>query len=148
MLSLDEAAKKFNIRGIPANLVNRFWPLAEPYIKRALDHAAGEFRPLDLRDYCKDRTVQLWLVSENERVIAAITTEIINYPRKRHCRIVTLGGTKAPEWTELADIIISEWAKDQGCQAMEAYVRKGYVPVLAGHGYKHKYSAVFKELEI
>lgn len=147
-MTLEEAAQKFHIRGIPANLVDHFWPFAEPFIKRALDHSAGEFRPLDLRDYCKDRVVQLWLVSENERIIAAITTEIINYPRKRHCRIVTLAGSKAPEWTGLADVIIGEWAKEQQCNAMEAYVRKGYVPVLAKYGYKHKYSAVFKELEI
>lgn len=142
----EEAARKFHIRGIPANLVDHFWPFAEPFIKRALDHANGEFQPSDLKSYCKDRVVQLWLVSENDRIIAAATTEIVNYPRRRHCRVITLAGSKAPEWTGLLDIILAEWAKQQGCHAMEAYVRKGYVPVLAKHGYKHKYSAVVKEI--
>lgn len=143
--TLEEAAQKFQVRGIPANLIDRFWPFAEPYIKRALDRAAGEFLAEDLKHFCKDREVQLWLVSEGERIIAAITTEIVNYPRRKHCRIITLAGSKAPEWTGLLDIILSEWAKQQGCQALEAYVRKGYVPVLAEYGFKHKYSMVLKE---
>lgn len=136
----------FHIRGIPAELIDRFWLYAAPYIKRALDHANGEFLVDDIKMYCRDRNIQLWLVSEADRVIAAITTEIVVYPRRKHCRIVTLAGSRAPEWTAQADIIIGEWAKAQGCTAMEAFVRKGYVPVLAKHGYSHKYSAVFKEL--
>lgn len=146
-MNLEEATTKYRIRGIPANLIDRFWPFAEPYIKRALDHTRGEFLPSDIKDYCKDRIIQLWLVSENERVIAAATTEIITYPRKKHCRVVTLAGSKAVEWTQLLDVVLAGWAREQGCDAMEAYVRKGYAPVLANYGYKHMYSAVFKELE-
>ncbi len=145
-MTLEEAAAKFKVRGIPAPVLDRFWPLAEPYIKRALDHTRGEFTPADIKAYCKDRVIQLWLVSENERVIAAATTEIITYPRNKHCRVVTLGGSRAVEWTQLLFATLDEWAKEQGCDAMEAFVRKGYVPVLANYGYKHMYSAVFRDI--
>lgn len=137
---------KFHIRGIPAPMVERFWPLAEPYIKRALDHTSGEFSPADIKMYCKDRAIQLWLVSENERVIGAATTEIVIYPQRKHCRVVTLGGSKAVEWLPLLENTLLEWARTQGCGAMEAFVRKGFVPVLNGYGYKHQYSAVFKPI--
>lgn len=145
-MTLTESAEKFKIRGIPSNMIDRFWPLAEPYIKRALDHANGEFKPADLKHFCKDRTVQLWLVSEGERIVAAATTELINYPQRRHCRVITLAGSKAPEWTGLLDETLLAWAKQQGCDSIEAYVRKGYVKVLAEHGYNHKYCAVVKEI--
>lgn len=137
---------QFNIRGIPANMIDHFWPFAEPYIKRALDHACGEFLPLDLKNFCRDRVVQLWLVQEGEKVIGAVTTEIVNYPRKRHCRVITLAGSRAKEWLSELDIILCGWAKQQGCHAIEAYVRKGFVPVLANYGMQHKYSAVVKDL--
>lgn len=146
-MTLEEATEKFRVRGIPAAMVDRFWTLAEPYIKRALDHTRGEFAPEDIKAYCKDRIIQLWLVSEGERIIAAATTEIVTYPQKKHCRVVTLAGSRAVEWTPLLDVVLTEWAKEQGCDAMEAFVRKGYVSVLANYGYKHMYSAVFKELE-
>jgi hypothetical protein len=146
-VNIEDAAQRFFIRGIPANAIDRFWPFAEPYVKRALDHTSGEFTPEDVKQLCKDRVVQLWLISENSRVIAAATTEIVIYPNRKHCRIATIGGSKAPEWSELLfNGVIAEWAKEQGCVAIEAFVRKGYVPVLAEYGFKHKYSAVIKEL--
>lgn len=136
---------EYVVRGIPSTLVDRFWKYAEPYVKRALDHTSGEFLPADIRQYCKDQVCQLWLVAEGSRVVGAITTEIVVYPQRKHCRIVTLGGSKAPEWTGLADTIVGNWAREQGCNAMEAFVRKGYVPVLAKYGFKLKYTAVVKE---
>ena len=137
----------FHVRGIPPELIDQFWKYAEPYIKRALDHTSGEFLPSDIQTYCKAGLVQLWLVSEDSRVVAAITSEIVNYPRRRHCRIVTLAGSRAAEWTEQADTIIGAWAAQQGCIALEAFVRKGYVPVLMKQGFKQKYAAVIKPLE-
>jgi hypothetical protein len=144
----EEAAQKFQIRGIPSNLVEHFWSFAEPYIKRALDHTSGEFLPSDLKRMCKDRVTQLWLVSEGERVIGAVTTEIVVYPQRKHCRVCTIGGSKAPEWTGLLfDIILPEWAKQQGCVAIDAYVRKGYVPILVNnYSFKHKLSVVVREI--
>lgn len=142
----SEAAQKFKIRGIPANMVERFWNLAEPYIKRALDHTSGELSPANIKMYCKDRILQLWLISENERVIAAVTTQIINFPQRKHCRVATLGGSKAVEWLGLLDEVLTAWAHEQGCNGIEAFVRKGFVPALVEFGYKPRYSVVFKEI--
>ncbi len=136
----------FNIRGIPAQLVEHFWKLSEPYVKRALDHTTGELTPADIKSLCKDRLVQLWLISEGERVIGCFTTEIVNYPQKRHARIITIGGSRMKDWALQMDIIVCGWAKENGCAAVEAFVRKGFVPILANLGGKHQYSVVVKEL--
>lgn len=136
----------FRVRGIPSELVEKFWPFAEPYIKRALDRTSGEFTPAHIKMLCKDRVVQLWLVNEGERIVGAVTTEIVVYPNRKHCRVLTIAGPKASEWTAEIDAVLSVWAKAQGCSAVEAFIRKGYVPAWAKHGYSHKYSAVFKEL--
>lgn len=146
-MTLEEAERKYHIRGIPAAMVERFWLLAEPYVKRALDTTSGEFTPADIRMLCKDRVMQLWLVTEGERVVAAVTTEIVVYPQYKNCRVATIGGTKAVEWTGLLTYTLNEWAREQGCKNIEAFVRKGYVNVLSNYGFKHKYSAVFKPIE-
>ena len=136
----------FNMRGIPANLVGQLWHYAEPYIKRALDHANGEFTPDDFKGLCEERAVQLWLISKENRVVGAITTEIVIYPRKKHCRVITLAGSDFANWIELADATLCEWAKEQGCAALESYVRKGLVPKMTPLNYKHKHSVLVKEL--
>ena len=137
----------FHVRSIPASLVDRFWQYAEPYVTRALDHTSGEFTPDDIRRFAKDNYIQLWLVSEGNRVVAAVTTEVVVYPQRKHLRVITLAGSKAPEWTGQVDTILAEWAKSQGCNALEAFVRKGYVPTLTKLNWVYKYATIVKELE-
>ena len=138
----------YQIRGIPAEMVEGLWHYAAPYIKRALDHTSGEIAPDDLKAACIARNCQLWLIVKDNRVIAAATTEIVTYPQRKHCRIITLAGSSADDWTRALDVVLSQWAIEQGCKTLEAYVRKGYVPKLAQLGYKHKYSAIHKTLEL
>lgn len=139
---------EYIIRGIPAQFVSRMWRYAEPFVKRALDHATGEIATEDLRSSCERRDAQLWLVSSEDRVIGAAITEIVNYPRRRHCVVLTIAGSKFPEWMEQMDNILCTWAVSQGCEVMEAHVRKGLVPRLSPIGYKHLHSIVYKQLAI
>lgn len=145
-MTLEEAAEKYKVRGIPAPLIDRFWPMSEAYVKRALDHTLGEYTAQNIREFCKDRILQLWLVSEGERIVGAATTEIVTYPNRKHCLIATVGGSKAVEWSELLFATLGAWAKEQGCVSLEAKVRRGYVPILKEYGFKHMYSAVFKPI--
>ena len=137
---------QLHIQGIPHTLVERLWIYAEPYIKRALDHTSGELTVDDFKQLCLNQSVQLWLVNRENRVIGAITTEIINYPRRKHCRVITLAGSDFSSWVGLADTTLMAWATSLGCQALETYVRKGLVPKLDALGYKHKHSVLVKPL--
>lgn len=139
-------ALPYLIQGIPHNFIEHFWSFAEPYIKRALDHAGGEFTPADFKASCIKRDMQLWLISQDKRVHGAITTELVVYPNKKHCRIITLAGSNFIEWVALANATLDAWAKEQGCDAMECYTRRGFVPKLVPLGYKHRHSVLIKEL--
>lgn len=136
----------YNMRGIPANAVTNFWRFAEPYIKRALDHTSGQLAAADIRALCEERAVQLWLISHGSRVVGAATTEIVVYPRRKHCRVITLAGSDFDNWIEMADTMICEWAISQDCKAVESFVRKGIVQKMNYLGYRHKYSVIVKEL--
>lgn len=145
----EPVADEIAIQGIPSHLVDHFWIFAEPYIKRALDQTSGEFAPEDLLINCRNQEMQLWLICRKDRIIAALTTQIISYPHRKHCRIATLGGAFGSDsdachkkiWE-----IVGSWAKEQGCVALEAYVRKGYVNKLIKLGAKHKFSVMVKDL--
>ena len=137
----------YNIRGIPPNAIEGLWRFAEPYIKRALDHTYGEISPDDIKKFCIESQMQLWMVSKEKRMVGAGTTQIVCYPQMKVCRIVTLAGAEFPEWMDIAHMNIELWAEAQGCSGMEAYVRKGFVPKLGEIGYKHKYSVCHKSLK-
>lgn len=139
-------AKEYSIRGIPFDGVDKLWRFAEPFIKRALDHTFGEISLEDIHQACLNRDMQLWMIVSGSRVMGAGTTMITHYPRMKVCRIVTLAGSGFPEWMDIAHGNIEMWAAEQGCSAIEAYTRKGFVDKLKDIGYKHRYSVCHKPI--
>lgn len=137
----------YNIRGIPSQAVDGLWRFAEPYIKRALDHTYGELSTDDIQKFCSNGDMQLWMISRGTRVVGAGSTQIVCYPQMKVCRIVTLAGSEFGEWMDIAHMNLELWAESMGCDAMEAYVRKGFVPKLGQIGYKHRYSVCNKSLK-
>jgi len=137
----------YHLRGIPPHAIEGLWRFAEPYIKRALDHTFGELSCADIKQLCMNEQMQLWMMAKGSRIVGAGTTQIIIYPGLKACRVITLAGNNFDEWMGLCYVYMKEWAKAHGCTAMEAYVRKGFVPKLAELGFKHRYSVVHIELE-
>jgi hypothetical protein len=139
--------ENFNIRGIPPEMCSDLWRFAEPYIRRALDHTYGELTSLDLKNLCASKDAQLWMVQKGDRIIGAGTTMIMNYPQMKVCRIITLSGSEFKEWKNLACMHIEMWADANGCEGVEAYVRRGFVPQLLEIGFKYRYAVVHKSLK-
>lgn len=137
----------FTLRGIPQQAIEGMWRFAEPFVKRALDHTFGEVSIEDMKRLCMNRDMQLWMVLEGNRVVGAGTTMIIHHPQMKACRIVTLSGAHFKEWMDIAHMQIEIWAVEQGCVAIECYVRKGFIPSLVEIGYKHRYSVAHKSLK-
>lgn len=135
------------VRGVPAAAIDHLWKHAEAFVKRALDHANGEFTHDDIREFCEDSLMQLWLVlDEDKRVIAAASTEIINYRQKRVLRVVTLGGKKFEEWAVDLRDTLEDFAGRQGCHGLECYARKGFVNKLKNIGFADKYVMLYKDI--
>ena len=137
----------YYLRGIPPHAIQELWGFAEPYIKRALDHTFGELSAKDIKQYCMNEQMQLWMMAKDSRIVGVGTTQIIVYPQFKACRVITLAGNNFDDWVGLCYMQMKVWAKEQGCTAMEAYVRKGFVPKLAEIGFKHRYSVVHMDLE-
>jgi hypothetical protein len=138
---------EYNIRGVPSQAVEKLWHFAEPFIKRALDHTFGEISAADVKGCCEQQIMQLWMIVEGNRVVGAAASQIVIYPQMRVCRIVAMAGTQFDDWKHMAHMNIELWALENECEAIECYVRKGFVPKLLDIGYKHRYSVVHKSLK-
>lgn len=128
-------------------MIARMWPFAEPYIKRALDHSAGELAADDIKWSCMQRDTQLWLVACGDKIVGAATTEIVKYPQRKHAVVLTIAGSHFTEWVADMDTLLCEWARAHECDALEAHVRRGLAPKLAPLDYKHLHSIVIKKLD-
>ena len=139
-------AKTYNIRGIPVELLNRYWPFAIPYIKRALDRTTGELSIDDYKRFALASQIQLWLVHDGKRICGAATTEIVPFASRSRLRVLTVGGNRFDLWAPALERKLREWALTHKCDGIEWHIRKGFVPSLRSLGYAHKVSQVFKSM--
>ena len=78
--------------------VDKIWPLAKDLVQLACD-TNGAFNADDIKEFCKQGAMQLWLVvSDSDTVLATVVTEIRSYPNYKVCdaRIVT--GKQLDPW--------------------------------------------------
>jgi hypothetical protein len=134
------------ITGINSKTIDMVWEECVPFISRAEKFSQEEMKAEDLYGKIKNQDMQLWVVfNEETEILAVITTELVNYPRKKVCRIVTLGGDFMDDWVEYISVI-EDWAIENKCQAMETFCRKGFKKKLENFGYDETYIVLGKEL--
>ena len=83
---------------VEAEDVDMVWDEVSPLIEKALRHAEGELIPNDIKKHLDASNLRLWVALENRDVIAAMVTEIIQYPRKKIVRVITLAGKDMSMW--------------------------------------------------
>ena len=144
---MGEARVNLYISGIPSDRINEVWEDCEPYIEMGNGKSRDEMSVEDIYKRLSEARMQLWLVfNENREIISVLTTEIIDYPRKTVCRIVTLGGKDLDIWVQDWLETIEAWALENDCVAMETVCRKGFIKKLEKFGYENAYTVLVKEL--
>jgi len=134
------------LTGIPSQEIDEIWEACEPFIDLAYKKGQGEMETQDIYKLCKEAKMQLWVIfNEKNKIKGVGTTEIVIHPRKKVCRIVTLGGNGFDDWIDTISSI-EAWAESQGCHAIETFCRKGFIKKLEHYGYEQTYTVLGKEL--
>jgi hypothetical protein len=117
--------------GIPPDVVPAFWQIAAPLIGRAIEHADGRYEIADVLAAVLARDMQLWIAvdARSMAVEAACVTEIVAYPREKRCGLVFCAGREADRWIRHLPEI-ADWAREQGCAALELQGRPGWERLL------------------
>ena len=129
---------------VEAEDVDMVWDEVSPLIEKALRHAEGELIPNDIKKHLDSGNLRLWVALEDRDVIAAMVTEIIQYPRKKIVRIITLAGKDMGMWYKFLPML-EGYAIRYGCSSLEAWSRKGMARKLKD--WKHSYDIITKDLK-
>lgn len=109
--------------------VEDFWPLVSDLLEKAQPHSEGELATEDFYEFLKLADMQLWVAIWQKKVIAAMVTQIIPYPRKKVLRIIAIGGAEMDRWFGFLPKV-EEFALNVGCDSLEAWGRKGWKKIL------------------
>ena len=132
---------------VPKAFVNAVWADVTRVLKPAVDTSRGKFSMQDIYGDILSGRYVLWLVLDDDKVVAAITSRITVYPGPhRGMALDWIGGTRMAEWLPMAQHAMSKYARDNGCTHLEGCGRKGWGKWVAKYGWEPEYTAYRMEL--
>jgi hypothetical protein len=129
---------------VEAEDVDMVWDETYPLIEKALRYAEGELVPEDIKKHLDAGNLRLWVALQDKSVIASMVTEIIQYPRKKIVRVITLAGKNMDLWYDFLPMV-EGYAISNGCSSLEAWTRRGMTRKLKD--WKHSYDIITKDLK-
>ena len=135
------------ISAVPKEAVNVVWADVNRVMQDSVETSNGKFHIDDLYHGIQTGLYSLWVIMEEEKVIAAITTRIIEYPGRKALAMDWLGGSKMKEWLPMAQETMESFAKDNKCTHLECYGRKAWGRWLGKYGWNPEYIAYRMELD-
>lgn len=111
--------------------VNSLWPVCRDILQASFQqrvhvHSVDDYYPFLLSGH-----YQLWIAIDREEIIGAVVSSLEEGSNAKICNIMSLAGKDLTKWIGELDSKITEFAKLNGCYAVEAVTRKGfsrYVP--------------------
>tara|TARA_R100001129_G_scaffold52378_1_gene36066 strand:+ start:6155 stop:6574 length:420 start_codon:yes stop_codon:yes gene_type:complete len=132
---------------VPKEAVSAVWADVARVMNKSVDTSNGKYHIDDLFHGIQNNLYVLWVIMEEEEVIAAITTRIIEYPGKRAMAMDWIGGSKMGKWLPVAQETLERFARDNNCTHLEGYGRKAWGRWLGKYGWNPEYIAYRMEIE-
>lgn len=121
---------------VPSQYVDTCWKEIEPYMEKAAEYTYGRYTSDDIYDSLKEYDHQLWVAFDGGKIKGAVVTNIITYPKRKILCMSFCGGVELKDWKDPMLELLKKFAKDVGCDGIEATARRGWAKVFENDGYK------------
>ena len=132
---------------VPQEAIGSVWKYLDGILKRAVDTVKDKSEVIDILTGIYEGMYVLWVVmNEDDKIIAAFTTRLIQYPRRRALALDWVGGERMKEWEDQLIDTMRRYATELECSHLEGYGRKGWGRALKKYGFYPEYIAYRMEL--
>jgi hypothetical protein len=111
------------VRGVQAHELDEFWFAVEPLLAKALKYCRGDHTAESVRQSLREKRMQLFVTWPKADAMGI--TAIEDRPGKRVLVIFAFAGLLPHDWRQILGNV-TQWAKDQGCMAIELQGRRGW----------------------
>ena len=80
----------------------------------------------DVEDDIRGGGSVMWLISLEDKLVAAMRTVVVKHPQRKNLKIEFIGGKRMRQWMDDALDLMKRLALDAGLDAIEADGRKGF----------------------
>jgi hypothetical protein len=109
----------------PIEELARCWPILEPMLKRATDRVRG-YEPIDLLQLAIIGRMNMFVVRDHGRIVAAAVTEVRVFPRCRVLEVPFIAGTGLKRWWRPLLDALEAQAEALQCVDLCGWDRKGW----------------------
>lgn len=140
--------RELKFTGVQSAMVKETWVLVEPLVQKGLALEPGLYEPKDILQLLNEKKMQLWVAidPEENKILAALVTQLAIYPKGTACWIILVGGSGMSDWVRFMKVI-KLWAKSKGCDRILSFSRKGWIRTLAPYGFKKLRTLIGCDLE-
>jgi len=124
---------------VPVEHLDAYWGKLLPFIEKAAEYTYGRYSVDNLYDMVKEGDHQLWVAFEGAEFKGTVLTNIMTYPKRRVLCMGFCGGEELSVWKEPMLALLRRFAKDMGCDAIEAFGRPGWAKIFKNDGYQAKW---------
>jgi hypothetical protein len=121
------------------------WADIKEYMEGAAKYTYGRYTVDDIYNELSKGNQQLW-IAYDDKIYAAVITQIMYYPRKKVLTMHFAGGTELNKWIKPIISVFRSFAKDNNCDSIEAIGRKGWKKIFENDGFSSNF--LFFELEV
>lgn len=121
---------------VPPELVRGLWPRVFPYLSSAAEYTFGRYEPEDIVEFVLSGQAHLWIVLDGDDIKGVTITRFWQYPRKNCLDLVFLAGDDGFSWKDEMLSTLQNWARDSGCDVIEASGRAGLARAFKDDGYR------------
>lgn len=120
---------------VPPEHVLDVWHDVEPLLERAVNRTSGRFIVSDIYRSISEDGYLLWIAVKEKKVVGAVVTFFMYYPRKKYLHVQFCGGVELKAWKDRMFDTLQSFAIDNGCDGLEAMGRFGWEGVFKDRGY-------------
>jgi hypothetical protein len=121
---------------VPPQMIDTCWGEIKEFLERAAKYTYGRYTADDMKEMIEEGDHQLWVAFEGKKFYAAVVTNITNYPKKRFLSLAFCGGKELKLWKDPMLALLRRFARDMGCEAIEATARTGWERVFKHDGFE------------
>ncbi len=112
---------------IPTLQCRGVWKRVKTHLESAIAASKGRWQPEYVLAALVLNEQSLWsIIDQDGKCFGAATTQCIDYPERRILAIHYLGGENFDDWYTILLDALTNYAREQGCDAIECNARFGF----------------------
>lgn len=145
VVSLDKP-NRVTVVPVARSELSRVIMAAEGLLEPAVDRVSNDVRMQDIWENVWAGRNMLWLVYMDDGLKAALTTSIVEHPRRKNLKVEFMGGKDMHLWMDAVTDTLADVARHAELDAVEADGRKGFEKFVSGSRFEPTHTRYVMEL--